>query len=235
MKKFVPSEFDKNEHPIQVGKGSLLPGEVAKRAWRVIMREIQDGKPISLPIRIHRGFFDKDHDYSHAYPDRLFSRWIGNPDGNEIAFDIAADGSPTVHLTLISGEDLHGEKVLVTFTHEDITILKRCDKATAVSKGGAISTVAFGVFSVVSETLPVWAEITALLGLAATALQARVRCLIVFKSEESAEKQPFIIADLPEIAFLLLDACCHEPRWLLGTAQERKEASSQGLPDPSAV
>lgn len=216
MQKFVASEF--NQDPIRVGHGSLLPSEILKRAWFVLRRKIQsEEKPISLPIRIHRGYFDKAHDYSDAYPDRLFSRWVGQPDG-DIVFDTTADGTPNVLVVCRSGEVLHDEDVMMTFTLDDIETLRRCEKAVSVSTSGAISTVSFGVFSVISDLIPVWAEVSAILGLAASSLQQRVRCLFEFKpfaSDEAAEdqKQPFIIADLPEIAFILLDACLHQPFW----------------------
>ena len=216
MQKFVASEFDQD--PIRVGHGSLLPSEILKRGWFVLRRKIQsEEKPISLPIRIHRGYFDKAYDYSNAYPDRLFSRWVGQPDG-DIVFDTTAAGTPNVFVVCRSGEVLHDEEVMMTFTLDDIETLRRCEKAVSVSTSGAISTVSFSVFSVISDFIPVWAEISAILGLAASSLQQRVRCLMEFKPiefDDAAEeqKQPFIIADLPEIAFILLDACLHQPFW----------------------
>jgi hypothetical protein len=233
-KKSVPSEFEKNQHPIQMGHGSLLPSALIKRLWYVTMRKIQsEEKPISQPIRIHRGCLgDTEYNYSEAYPDRLFSRWLWDSDENKIVFDVTADGSPTAYFTCLSGENLHGEKVLMTFTLDDIAAVKRCDKAVAVSSNGAMSTLAFGVFSAFSEILPVWAELTTLVGLASTAFQARVRCLIEFNSDDVAddvaeEKQPFIIADLPEVAFLLLDALTHEPRWHPQQQEEQEEVVSE--------
>ena len=140
--KFVPSEF--NQDPIRVGHGSLLPGEILKRIWHVLSRKIQsEENPISLPMLIHRGYFDKVHDYSNAYPDRLLSRWIGKPDG-EIVFDTTADGTPNVFFVCRSGEILHDEEVIMAFTLEDIEALKRCENAVSVSTSGAVSTASFG-------------------------------------------------------------------------------------------
>ena len=232
MQKIVPSKFD--HYPIRVGHGSLLPSEILKRAWIVICRKIQsEEKPISLPIRIHRGYFDKAHDYSDAYPDRLFSRWVGEPDG-DIVFDTTADGTPNVLVVCRSGEVIHDEEVMVTFTLDDIETLRRCEKAVSVSTGGAISTVSFGVFSLISDLIPVWAEVSAVLGLASTSLQQRIRVLLEFKTEDYTsddaaedQKQPFIIADIPEIAFILLDACLHQPFWQPGSVASEQEHVSQ--------
>ena len=230
MQKIVASEF--NEHPIRLTHGSLLPGDVLKRSWLVLRRKIQsEEKPISLPIRIHRGYFDGAHDYSDAYPDRLFSRWVGEQDG-EIVFAVAADGTPNVVIACESGEVIHDENVLMGFTLDDIETLRRCEKAVSVSTSGALSTVSFGVISVLSDLIPVWAELSAIFGLAVTALQERVRCLIEFKPFEADAaakdlKQPFIIADLPEAAFILLDACLHQPFWKPESAASEQEQVSQ--------
>lgn len=234
MAKFVHSKFE--GHPIRVSHGSLLPSEVLKRAWFVLRRKIQSAeKPIALPIRIHRGYFDKAHDYSNAYPDRLFSRWIGDVDG-AIMFDTTSDGTPNVIVVCRSGEVLHDEEVMMTFTLDDIETLRRCEKAVSVSTSGAFSTVSFSIFSIVSDLIPVWAEISAILGLAASSLQQRIRCLIEFKSGESdapteEQKQPFIIADLPEIAFILLDACIHQPFWQSESVSSEQEQTSELLTD----
>ena len=232
--KFVPSKFE--GHPIRVSHGSLLPSEVFKRTWIVLRRKIQsEEKPISLPIRIHRGYFDKAHDHRDAYPDRLFSRWVGEADG-AIVFDTTYDGTPNVIIGCRSGEVLHDEEVMMTFTLDDIETLRRCEKAVSVSTSGAISTVSFSVFSVISDLIPVWAEISAIIGLAASSLQQRVRCLMEFKpieSDDAAEeqKQPFIIADLPEIAFILLDACMHQPFWQSESVSSEQEQTSELLTD----
>lgn len=231
MANFVASGFKKS-HPIQIGHGSLLPSEITKRAWLVLLRNIQsEEKPISLPIRIHRGYFDKAHDYSDTYPDRLFSRWVGDADG-EIVFDTTCEGTPNMVVCCKSGEILHGEEVMMTFTLDDVATVKRCQNAVSVSTGGAVSTVSFGAFSLFSDLIPVWAEVSALLGLAASCLQERVRCLIEFKPIESegaadAEKQPFIIADIPEIAFILLDACIHQPFWQSEPVIVQQEQASE--------
>lgn len=226
MAKFVASAFE--GHPIRVGHGSLLPSEILKRGWIFLRRKIQsEEKPILLPIRIHRGYFDKAHDYSDAYPDRLFSRWVGEADG-AILFDTTSDGTPNVSVTCRSGEILHDEEVMMTFTLDDIEVLRRSEKAISVSTGGAISTASFGMFSVFSDLIPVWAEVSAILGLAASSLQQRVRCLIEFKPlEADDEKQPFIIADLPEIAFILLDACIHQPFWKSESVTSQQEQASE--------
>ena len=228
MTKFVPSKFE--NHPIRIRYGSLLPSEVFKRTWLVLRRKIQsEEKPIALPIRIHRGYFDKAHDYSNAYPDRFFSRWVGDADGT-IVFDTTCDETPNVLVVCRSGEVLHDEEVMMTFTLNDIKTVRRCEKAISVSKKGALSTVSFGVFSVFSELIPVWAEISAILGIAASSFQQRVRCLIEFKpieADDADEKQPFIIADLPEIAFMLLDACIHQPFWESESVPSQQEQVSQ--------
>ena len=235
MTKFVASAVE--SHPIRVGHGSVLPSEIFKRTWFVLRRKIQsEEKPISLPIRIHRGYFDKAHDYSDAYPDRLFSRWVGEADG-AIVFDTTCEGTPNVVVVCRSGEVLHDEAVMMTFTLDDVAAVKRCQNAVSVSTGGAINTGLFGVFSIVSDLIPVWAEVSALLGLAASCLQERVRCLIEFKplaSDDAAdgEKQPFIIADIPEIAFILLDACIHQPFWQSeSVTSEQAQASQEPVAD----
>ena len=227
--KFVPSEF--NQHPIGIGRGSLLPGEILKRGWHVLCRKIRsDEKPISQTIRIHRGYFDEAHDYSEAYPDRLFSRWVGAPDG-EIIFDTNVDGTPNVFVVCRSGEVLHDEEVMMTFTLEDIEAIRRCENAVSVSTSGAISTASLSIFSVLSDAIPVWAEVSAILGVAASALQQRVRVLIEFKSDDTEDnKQPFIIADLPEIAFILLDACLHQPFWQPDSVESAAEQVSSEEP-----
>ena len=224
--KFVPSEF--NQDPIRVGHGSPLPGEILKRGWHILWRKIQsEERPISLPVRIHRGYFDEAHDYSDAYPDRLFSRFVGKPDG-EIVFDTTAEGTPNVYIGCRSGEILHDEEVMMVFTLDEVASVKRCGNAVSVSTGGAVSTASATIFAIVSDAIPVWAEVSAILGLAASALQERVRCLIEFKPSESDDaaedkKQAFIIADLPEIAFILLDACIHQPFWQPGSAAAAEE------------
>ena len=230
MTKFVASAFESD--PIRVGHGSLLPRDILHRTWLVFHRNIQsEEKPISLPIRIHRGYFDKEHDYSDAYPDRLFSRLVGEPDG-AIVFDTTAEGTPNVVVCCRSGEILHDEEVMMTFTLDEVATVKRCQNAVSVSAGGAISTASFAVFSVFSDLIPVWAEVSALLGLAVSCLQERVRCLIEFKPlKTDNEKQPFIIADLPEIAFLLLDACIHQPFWQSESVTAQQEQVS---PEPVA-
>jgi hypothetical protein len=228
MLRILPSEFDKSQHPIRLGHGSLLPSEIFKRAWIVMRRKIQaEEQPIVLPIRIRRGYFDKEHDYSEAYPDRLFSRWVGNQDGY-IVFDTTADGDPEVTVSCRSGEEIHDESILTTFTLEDIATVKRCGNAVSVSPTGVINTVSFGVFSVLSDMIPVWAEISTIVGIASTTLQQRVRCLIEFEADDTGEeqKQPFIIADLPEIAFMLLDACLHEPFWRPAAVESVEEEDS---------
>lgn len=224
MNKIYASEFDQNQHPIRVGYGSPMPGEILKRAWIAMRRKIQsEEKPIAQPIRIHRGYFGENHDYSEAYTDRLFSRWVGEPDGH-IIFDIGASGNPEITVNCLSGEVIYDESILTSFTGSDIKTIKRCDNAIGISTSGALSTVSFGVVSLFTDMIPLWAEVSAIVGLASVAVQQRVRCLIEFKSDdeptecESADetegkKQPFIIADLPEIAFIMLDACLHEPLW----------------------
>lgn len=227
MTKLVASKFE--GHPISVSHGSLLPSEVFKRTWFVLRRKIQsEEKPIALPIRIHRGYFDKAHDYSNAYPDRFFSRWVGDADG-AIVFD-TTDGTPNVIILCQSGEVLHDENVMMTFTLNDIKAVRRCEKAVSVSTNGALSTVSVGVFSVFSDLIPVWAEISAILGIAASSLQQHVRCLIEFKpieADDADQKQPFIIADLPEIPFILLDACMHQPLWQPESVSSQQEQVSQ--------
>ena len=225
MNNFVASEF--TDHPIRIGHGSPLPSEMLKRAWLVIRRKITDEeKPIPLPIRIHRGYFDKSHDYSEAYPDRLFSRWIGEPNG-EIVFDTTAEGTPNVYVVCESGEVIHDEKVMMTFTLDDIELLRRCESAVSISIGGVASTLGAIVFSIASDLIPVWAEVSAICGLAASSVEQRVRCLLEFKSCETEDQTPFIIADLPEIAYILLDACVHQPFWQPGAAASEQEQVSQ--------
>ena len=221
VNKIFPSEFDQSQHPIRVGSGSLLPGEIIKRAWIAMRRKIQsEEKPIAQPIRIHRGYFGENHDYSETYPDRLFSRWVGDQDGY-IIFDINASGNPEITVNCLSGEEIYDEAVLISFTGADIKTVKRCDNAIGISTSGALSTVSFGVVSLFTDLIPLWAEVSTIVGLASVAVQQRVRCLIEFKTESNktegdeteVRKQPFIIADLPEIAFIMLDACLHEPLW----------------------
>lgn len=235
MRTILPSEFDKNQHPVRIGHGSLLPSEVLRRAWIVMRRNIQsEEKPIALPIRIRRGYFNKEHDYSDAYPDRLFSRWIGDPSGC-VVFDTTLDGDPDVTVSCLSGEEIHDEAVLMVFTLADIATLKRCGSAVSVSPGGVINTVSFGVFSALTDMIPVWAEISAIIGLASTTLQQRVRCLIEFKPDTlvEGEKQPFIIADLPEVAFILLDACLHEPFWQPEPVESEQDEVTQEAQEDS--
>ena len=227
MENFVTS--NQNQFPVQIGHGSLLPSEILNRAWLIARGHIFKDAAIWVPIRIHRGYFGGPEDYSQSDPDRLFSRWIGKSNGS-ILFDANTQGEPEVSIR----EELGGDGSSRTiFTGEDITCLKRCDSVVAVSKSGAVSTALYGAFAILSDMVPVWGELVTLLGFAATAAQRRVRCLMEFKPDPEAEdQQPFLIADLPEVAFILLDACLHQPLWKVetpdaATPSERTEEETE--------
>lgn len=226
VEKFVPSTFNQNQFPVQIGHGSQLPGEILNRVWFIARRHIFKDSPISVPIRIHRGYFGGPEDCSKSDPDRLFSRWIGKPDG-VILFDANTQGDPEVTIQCPNGEKFEDETVFTAFAGKDITCFKRTDKVVAISKNSALSTTLYGIFAILSDMVPVWGEIATLVGLAATAAQSRVRCLIEFKPDpETEDQQPFLIADMPEVAFTLLDACVHQPLWKAETA----DAATQSEP-----
>ena len=212
IENFVPSVFE-NRSPVRIGHGSLLPSEILRRLYFVSVEKNNKELSISAPIDIYKGYIGgSDYDYSRADPDRLFSRWIGKRSEDSIRFQLTAGNDPRVSIRLADGERILGE---------EITCVKRIENVLGVSKGRALSTGVYGALSVFTDFVPVWAEICTIAGVAASALDQRIRCLIEFEAAiedtETAEKcdrkQPFLIADMPEMAFLLFDGCLHEPVW----------------------
>ena len=230
MAKFVASH---ESDSVKITHGSLLPAEIAKRGFHVFKRQLQSGEEyaIAFRIRIHRGYFDSEAEGNRdVYSDRFFPRWVSDQNA-EILFRVTADGTPNFMISFPSGEVLHGEEVVMQFANSDVVTLKRCGESVSVSANGAITTVSLSVFSVISDFFPVWAEATAIAGIALSALSKRCRCLIEFKPIEGGEyeekQEPFILADLPEIAFMLLDRSLQQPAREPGSASEQELVSQQ--------
>ena len=203
---------NKLETPYSVTAGSIAPGDIFNRITTKL--KIEGGQPQTIQIPLdcavgsHLSFSD---------PEKRFSRLITRENA-ELAICICPDENNVQILAVFDLADPSGEKVdgslkLIQIPSSSLISCVRIDSQTALNlmpsrlrKAGSCR-ITFSRGSLLTDTLPIVAEVSIIVGVTASVLAQR-RVLFL-----AADGENVLLGSIPEIGWFLLDALLHEETW----------------------
>lgn len=184
------------QQPIESLRGSKGPGDILHRTLHKLgFRFRKKGHTLEIP------FFEIDLEAFSASnlpsklavpPQRLISVPWQTPDGIIVCSLNKSSGLAELHLKM-GDQEVNLSDALADFTFLDTSL--------AADGRSAASAVAGGVVSVLTDQIPVWGEVSLLIGIASMIPRKRVRLLLEFKTD----REPIVI-DTAELVAILLDA-----------------------------
>ena len=182
---------------IEVMQGSKLPGDLSQKGLnKLLFRVFDDGHEMKVPFSLI-----DPHAFSESrLPSKLAvepKRLIGLPgQQSHGVFVCTRNASGLAELRLEIGDETMD-------LAEEIQDWLYIDESLAIHGGASVSAVATGIVSLITDNIPVWAEASAVLALAATIPRKRVRLLFEFKTD----RDPMVV-ETAEVVAILLDQIC---------------------------
>ena len=188
------------EQPIEAMQGFKGPGDVLYRTLHKLGFRFRKGKhAVKIPLfGIDLQAFSSSRLPPHLAcpPKRLIAPW-DNPDGTIVCSLNGSSGLAELHLKM-------GEKEINLC--EELAEFTFIDTSLAADGGTTVSTVGAGVVSLLTDQIPVWGEISLIIGVASMIPRKRVRLLLEFKTErEPLQREPLLI-ETAELVAILLDS-----------------------------
>lgn len=185
--------------PIEVLRGSKAPGDVLEKTMHQLGFRLDENHQWVIPfwwLDPHT-FLNSRLPSKLAVPPRRIVALPGQTPHGRIICSLNAYGLPELHLEIIGEEQ---EQINLCESLNDWAYV---DTSLAAHAGSTVSAVASGAVSLLMDTLPVWAEATAVLAIASTIPRKRVRLLLNF----STDRQPMVV-ETAEVVAVLLDLIC---------------------------
>lgn len=183
--------------PIEILRGSKAPGDVIEKAMRQIGFEFENHQ-WKLPFWWidPNTFLNSRLPSKIAVPPKRIIAMPGQTPHGKIVCSLNAYGLPELHLEIM-GEGEEQEPINLRETLSDWAYV---DTSIAAHAGSTLSAVASGAVSLVTDSIPVWAEASAVLAIISTIPRKRVRLLLNF----STDHEPMVI-ETAEVVAILLD------------------------------
>jgi len=200
------------EQPIEARKGSKMPGDLSEKIWHKLGFRFYEDYQLKMPFRWidPRAFLESRLPLKLAVPPKRLIALPGQKPHGRIVCTRDAYGLAELHL------EIEDEQINLCETLQNWTYI---DTSLAAHGGSTVSAVASGAVSLVTDNIPVWAEVSAVAAIVATIPRRRVRLLLEFKTN----RQPMVIETADVIAVLLDHICgggSDEDEERTGTAAE---------------
>lgn len=185
------------EQPIEVLKGSKLPGDLSSKLFHKLGFRIHENHALKVPFWLidPRAFESPLPSKVAVRPKRLILPGQSS-DGKVVCRRDASTGLAELHL------DFGDEQIDLSEALKDWAYI---DGSLAAHGGSTVSALLTGTLSLVTDNIPVWAEVSTVLAIVATIPRKRVRLLLEFKGD--TDRQPMVIETADVIAVLLDHIC----------------------------
>ncbi len=196
------------EQPIEMLKGSKLPGDLSSKFWSKLGFRIRENHALKVPFWLidPRAFESPLPSKVAVRPKRLIGLPGQSARGKVVCRQGASTGLAELHL------DFGDEQIDLSEALKDWVYI---DESLAAHGGSTASALVSGAVSLVTDNIPVWAEVSTVLAIVATIPRKRVRLLLEFKGD--TDREPMVIETADVIA-VLLDHICRGGDDTRGTA-----------------
>lgn len=188
------------EQPIEIFKSSKWPGDLGQKSVQKLFFKLNKEHRFEIPCIFidPLAFSDSRLPSKLAVPPKRFIAFPGQSVDGKVVCTRDVSGLAELFLQIGGGE---GEQE-INLCEQQLKDWRFIDTSLAAHGGSTISTGASAIASVLSDTIPIWAEISTVAALAATIPRKRVRLLLEFKTHG------LMVIETDEVVAILLDHIC---------------------------